>query len=212
MRAFAPIRPTFFRSPPPAIPTTRVEKISGAMIDLIRLRKISRRKKILLPQSGLSQPMIPPNTKPIKIWVVRVGLYQGRLIFHFPFVICPFEKNFSFWSWDFRLGLIRHFLAAPSQFIPQDVEVVSIHGLDQIKCRAAFANDYSIFNLQRESRLPIEGQCNVFLFSLQAQLDDCIVRDNNGTIRKCEGTNRSYYYGIHRRKDDWPTRRQIVGC
>src|SRR6266404_3041430 len=78
MRAFAPIRPTFFRSPPPAIPTTRVEKISGAMIDLIRLRKMSRRKKILLPQSGLSQPMIPPNTNPITIWVVSVGLYQGR--------------------------------------------------------------------------------------------------------------------------------------
>ena len=42
--AFAPMRPTFFRSPPPAMPTTRVEKMSGAMIDLIRLRKMSRRK------------------------------------------------------------------------------------------------------------------------------------------------------------------------
>ena len=35
---------TFFKSPPPAIPTTRVEKISGAMIDLMRFRKMSRRK------------------------------------------------------------------------------------------------------------------------------------------------------------------------
>src|SRR5258707_7833439 len=91
MRAFAPIRPTFLRSPPPAIPTTRVEKISGAMIDLIRLRKMSRRKKILLPQSGLSQPMIPPNTNPIIIWVVSVVLYQGRTILDLSFVIREFN-------------------------------------------------------------------------------------------------------------------------
>jgi hypothetical protein len=38
------MRPTFLRSPPPAMPTTRVEKTSGAMIDLIRFRKMSRRK------------------------------------------------------------------------------------------------------------------------------------------------------------------------
>ena len=42
--ALAPILPTFFKSPPPAIPITIVEKTRGAIIDLIRLRKISRTK------------------------------------------------------------------------------------------------------------------------------------------------------------------------
>jgi hypothetical protein len=41
LRAHAPY---FFQVAAPAIPTTSVEKISGAMIDLIRLRKMSRRK------------------------------------------------------------------------------------------------------------------------------------------------------------------------
>ena len=41
--ALAPIRPTVFESPMPARPTTRVAKTSGAMIILIRRRKMSVR-------------------------------------------------------------------------------------------------------------------------------------------------------------------------
>src|SRR3954453_10836001 len=77
MSALAPMRPTFLRSPPPAMPTTRVEKTSGAMTDLMRLRKISRRKKTLFPQSGPSHPRSPPTTRPIMIQVVSDRRYQG---------------------------------------------------------------------------------------------------------------------------------------
>jgi len=42
--AFTPIRPTFRNAPAPAIPATIVENTSGAMIDLIRLMKMSRKK------------------------------------------------------------------------------------------------------------------------------------------------------------------------
>src|SRR6266404_9709824 len=78
MRAFAPMRPTFFNAPAPAIPTTMVEKTSGAMIDLMRLRKMSRRKKTAFPQSGRNQPTIAPTIKPIMICTVSDGRYHGR--------------------------------------------------------------------------------------------------------------------------------------
>src|SRR6266446_94724 len=71
------MRPTFRNAPAPAIPATIVEKTSGAMIDLIRLRKMSRRKYTLLPQSGRSQPMNPPTISPIMIWMVNDGRYHG---------------------------------------------------------------------------------------------------------------------------------------
>jgi len=41
MIALSPMRPIAFRSPVPAIPTTSVEKSSGAMIILIMRRKVS---------------------------------------------------------------------------------------------------------------------------------------------------------------------------
>src|SRR3954467_10726581 len=77
MSALTPIRPTFLRSPPPAMPTTRVEKIRGAMIDLMRLRKMSRRTKRLFPHSGWTYPSTPPATRPIRIQVVSDRRYQG---------------------------------------------------------------------------------------------------------------------------------------
>src|ERR1700704_408025 len=72
------MRPTFRNAPAPAIPTTMVEKTSGAMIDLIRLRKMSRRKKTAFPQSGRNQPTVAPTIKPIMICTVSDGQYHGR--------------------------------------------------------------------------------------------------------------------------------------
>src|SRR6195256_6603420 len=72
------MRPTFRNAPAPAIPTTMVEKTSGAMIDLIRLRKMSRRKKTAFPQSGRNQPTDAPAIKPIMICTVSDGRYHGR--------------------------------------------------------------------------------------------------------------------------------------
>src|SRR5205085_11137738 len=43
--ALIPMRPTLRSAPAPAIPTTIVENTSGAMIDLIRLMKMSRKKE-----------------------------------------------------------------------------------------------------------------------------------------------------------------------
>src|SRR5436305_15136814 len=59
------------------MPTTRVEKTRGAMTDLMRLRKMSRRKKTLFPQSGRTHPRSPPATRPTRIQVVSDSRYQG---------------------------------------------------------------------------------------------------------------------------------------
>src|ERR1700737_5113707 len=72
------MRPTFRNAPAPAIPTKKVEKTSGGMIDLMRLRKMSRRKKTAFPQSGRNQPTVAPTIKPIMICTVSDGRYQGR--------------------------------------------------------------------------------------------------------------------------------------
>src|SRR3989440_3430388 len=60
------------------MPTTSVEKTSGAMIDLMRFRKMSRRKKTALPQSGRRYPSRPPTTSPTRIQPVSESLHQGR--------------------------------------------------------------------------------------------------------------------------------------
>ena len=54
----------------PAIPITSVEKINGAMIDLMRLRKSSESGRTAVPHSGLSQPRRTPRIRPMKIFVV----------------------------------------------------------------------------------------------------------------------------------------------
>ena len=50
--AFRPIRPIAFRSPVPAMPTTSVAKISGAMIILIMRRNTSASGLIVRAKSG----------------------------------------------------------------------------------------------------------------------------------------------------------------
>src|SRR5215212_3735496 len=65
------MRPTCRMSPVPAMPMTRVEKISGAMIDLIRLRKRSESGRTAVPHSGAIQPRRTPRMRPMKIFVVR---------------------------------------------------------------------------------------------------------------------------------------------
>jgi hypothetical protein len=52
MMAFSPIRPIAFRSPVPAMPTTRVENRSGAMIILIRRRNASASGLMATPAAG----------------------------------------------------------------------------------------------------------------------------------------------------------------
>src|SRR4029453_6827114 len=74
------MRPTFRNAPAPAIPTTMVEKTSGAMIDLIRLMKRSRKKEPDFPQPGPRQPITPPTISPIMICTVKDGRYHGRRV------------------------------------------------------------------------------------------------------------------------------------
>ncbi len=57
-------------SPVPAIPITSVEKMSGAITDLIRLRNRIERGRSAIPQSGFSQPKRMPRMRPMKIFVV----------------------------------------------------------------------------------------------------------------------------------------------
>src|SRR5882757_608706 len=65
-----PRRPTFFRSECPAIPTTRTPKSSGAMITLMRRRKIVPRSCKLTATAGASWPSSAPARRPTKIQVV----------------------------------------------------------------------------------------------------------------------------------------------
>ena len=73
MIALRPMRPIALRSPVPAMPTTSVEKSSGAMIILIIRRNTSAIGLMATPQVGHTRPMTMPRTSPMKIWVVRPG-------------------------------------------------------------------------------------------------------------------------------------------
>src|SRR6059058_430577 len=72
------MRPTLRSAPAPAMPPTMVENTSDAIIDLIRLMKMSRKKYTAFPQSGRSQPISPPTTNPIMICTVKEGRYHRR--------------------------------------------------------------------------------------------------------------------------------------
>ncbi len=69
----SPIRPTCLMSPVWAMPITSVEKINGAMIDLIRLRNSCDSGRTAIPQLGASQPSRMPRPRPMKIWTVTEG-------------------------------------------------------------------------------------------------------------------------------------------
>ena len=61
-RARPPVLPTFFMSSMPAMPTTTVQKMMGAMIILISLMKASPSGFILAPSSGWKWPSSTPST------------------------------------------------------------------------------------------------------------------------------------------------------
>src|SRR6266481_847231 len=71
MSDLIPRRPTFFRSEWPAIPTTSTPNRSGAMITLMRRRKIVPRSCKLTASAGASWPNSAPARRPTKIQVVR---------------------------------------------------------------------------------------------------------------------------------------------
>src|SRR5262249_32448773 len=76
--ALKPIRPIAFRSPVPAMPTTSVEKSSGAMIILIIRRKASASGFTATPKVGDKNPTAIPASNPMKICVVTPGRRLGR--------------------------------------------------------------------------------------------------------------------------------------
>ena len=60
--------PTFFMSSMPAIPTTTVQKMIGAMIILMSLMKPSPRGFIAAPVSGKKWPSRTPRTMATMTW------------------------------------------------------------------------------------------------------------------------------------------------
>jgi hypothetical protein len=78
MIALSPTRPIDFKSPVPAIPTTSVANSKGAMIILIIRRNASASGLIATPTEGQTAPMRMPITRPMKIWVVKLGSQEGR--------------------------------------------------------------------------------------------------------------------------------------
>ena len=75
--ALRPMRPIARKSPVPAMPTTSVEKSSGAMIILIIRRNRSATGLISTPNNGQIQPMSTPMARPMKICAVRPGSRLG---------------------------------------------------------------------------------------------------------------------------------------
>src|SRR6267378_6293799 len=65
--------------------------------------------------------------------------------------------------------------SSPAQFIAQNVEIVSVHGLHEVECSLALPNDDPVFNLQGKANLAIQRQGHVLLLSLQTQFNDSIV-------------------------------------
>ena len=68
--AFPPIRPMVLMLPVPAIPTTKVAKMSGAMIDLIRRRKMVPNRPSSFAGPGNAAPNATPATSAIRIQAV----------------------------------------------------------------------------------------------------------------------------------------------
>src|ERR1051326_6076399 len=68
-----PILPTCFRFPWPAMPTTSVAKINGAMMDLMRRRKMELSGLRVTAAPGASHPTVSPIAIPMKIHCVREG-------------------------------------------------------------------------------------------------------------------------------------------
>ena len=75
--ALRPMRPIAFTSPVPAMPTTSVENRRGAMIILIIRRNMSASGLMLVATSGATAPSSTPRARPMKIWMVRLGMGSG---------------------------------------------------------------------------------------------------------------------------------------
>src|SRR5689334_21072226 len=76
------MRPTWRRLPCPAIPTTSVEKMSGAMIERMSRRKIVLNGLSDAAAPGASQPTTSPAAMPTKIQCVSV--VRGNFTALFP--------------------------------------------------------------------------------------------------------------------------------
>ncbi len=70
MMAFSPMRPMVFTLPEPAIPYTSVPKINGAMMDLIRRRKMLLSGASFTATCGAVSPSAMPAAMPMKIQTV----------------------------------------------------------------------------------------------------------------------------------------------
>ncbi len=72
----SPSRPTWRKLECPAMPTTSVANSSGAMIVLIKRRKMSASTRRCVAALGKSCPISAPNTMAMKIHALRVRLKQ----------------------------------------------------------------------------------------------------------------------------------------
>ena len=90
MSAFTAMRPIAFMSPVPAMPMTSVENSNGAMIILIIRRKTvdsglscSAKPITCRPpasEEGKKYPRTMPRMRPMKIWVVTLGMRERRWV------------------------------------------------------------------------------------------------------------------------------------
>src|SRR6266567_4329032 len=83
------MRPMVLMLPDPAMPATSVANVSGAMIDLIRRRKIVPSRRISLAGPGNSAPKAMPATSEIRIHVVSEGFFMRYTIMTTCVESCP---------------------------------------------------------------------------------------------------------------------------
>ena len=100
--------------------------------------------------------------------------------------------------------------SSPLQLVSQNIEVVSVRGLDEIECRSALSDADAIIRFHRVADLSVERQNDAFIFFFKLELDHRIIRDDDGPIRQGERTDRRQHDGVHRRINYQPACREVV--
>src|ERR1700678_1555944 len=152
--ALIPMRPMVLTLPVPAMPYTKVPKINGAMMDLIRRRKTLDSAAIhaALPMLGKIAPTTTPTTIAMKIQAVSDRRFTGA----------PGSS------------------LAPLQFLAQHIEEEHLRWTNQVHVVLGALAHHAIILEERLAHLPIHGEKRLLARGLANDLDHAGIGDQNG--------------------------------
>src|SRR5579872_1682179 len=178
--ALPPIRPIVLMLPVPAIPTTNVANIRGAMMDLIKRRKTVPSRPNSFAGPGNAAPNAMPANSAIRIQTVSDGLFTDGL--------SPF---------------------APFQFFTQHIEEHHVRRTHQADAMLRSAADNPVAGFEDLADLPIDRHVSRRIVEYD-HLNLTLVGHDDRTVGECVRTNWSNRGGGHRGKHDGPARRKRV--